>query len=91
MAEAKQSQFVQVITEMENIMEPSIKSHYIAGAARNTTEALMMAMQLWTLPHVKRGDLDGVQEFVEIINASAIKLRNICERHEYNMNERNGK
>lgn len=71
-------------------MEPSIKSHFIAGAARNTAEALMMAIQLWDMSYEKRGALDGVQEFVETINASAIKLRRICERHEYRMNERSG-
>lgn len=72
-------------------MATKLKKHYITGAARNTTEALMMAMQLWMQPYAKRGDLDGVQEFVETINASAIKLRNICERHEYNMEEAKNK
>lgn len=66
-------------------MATKLKNHYITRAARNTSEALMMAMQLWMQPHAKRGDIDGVQEFVETINAASIKLRDICERHEYNM------
>lgn len=63
-------------------------NHYITKAAKNTAEALMMAMQLWMQPYAKRGSLTGVQEFVGIINAAAINLRNICQQHEHDMEER---
>ena len=66
----------------------NMRIHFITGAAKNSAESLTMAMQLWSVPHKKRGSADGVQELIEIINATSIKLRNLCVRHGYELEEK---
>jgi hemolysin-activating ACP:hemolysin acyltransferase len=62
-----------------------LQKHFITKSARNASEALAMAMFLWVDSDI--GKLYGVQELVETINSSAIKLRNICDRHAFNIEE----
>lgn len=66
-------------------MDPKIKRHYILVAARNTSEALMMAMQLWMHSPSKKIPLDHLQNYVDTINSASIKLRRICERIEFDI------
>ncbi len=64
-----------------------MRKHFITGASRNSSEALSMAKGLWERPFDERGYLDGVQEMVEVINTASIKLRSLCERHDYRFAE----
>lgn len=59
----------------------NMRIHFITGAAKNAAESLTMAMQIWSVQYKKRGSIDGVQELIETINATSIKLRNLCIRH----------
>lgn len=70
-------------TKMENM-----RIHFITGATKNSAEALSMAMQIWSIPYKKRGEIEGVQELIETINATSIKLRNLCISHGYKINDK---
>jgi len=63
-------------------------THYITKATMNATEALMGAMQLLMEPYEERGRVEGVQELVELINATSVKLRRVCQSYEYTIKER---
>ena len=66
----------------------NMRIHYITGASKNASEALSMAMQLWSVPRNKRGRIAGVQELVETINATSVKLRNLCTTHGNDLEEK---
>ena len=66
----------------------SLRINFITTAAKNASESLSMAMQLYNLDYKQRGDIDGIQELVGIINSASVKLRNLCLRNEYRINTR---
>ncbi len=62
-----------------------LKIHYITTAQKNAAEALSMAMQLWDIPY-NECEKKGIQELVQIINITAIKLKNLAQHYEYEIN-----
>ena len=55
-----------------------LKRHYITNAARNSTEALSMAMQICGDEKYNGQNIKQMQDFVELINSVSVKLRNFC-------------
>ncbi len=70
---------------MTSIMPLRLKRNYIVGALRNSSEALGMALRLMSQDNVWQYN-QGVQELVLLLDSTAIKLRNVCEKAEYNIN-----
>ena len=62
-----------------------LKLHYITNTQKNAAEALSMAMQLWSIPH-KECDKKGIQDLIQIINTTAISLRNLAQSYEREIN-----
>ena len=59
----------------------NLRIHFITNASRNCSEALAMAMQLWSDQEIDRGTLVGIQEITTILNDAAKSLQKICEHH----------
>ena len=58
-----------------------IKNHYIKTASKNSAEALAMAMCLVCSEKNIHANvnLKNVQDLVDIINITSIKLKNLCD------------
>lgn len=67
--------------------ELRLKIHYITTTQKNAAEALSMAMQLWSIPH-KECDKKGIQDLIQIINTTAIRLKTLAESYEREINNK---
>jgi hypothetical protein len=64
---------------MKPIRNP--QKHYIANAAKNTSQALAMAMHIWNSDGGTRNR--NIPVLVKSINALAVALRNECNHAAY--------